>query len=164
MDKITYEKAFESAFMFFVTINIPLCILTLAVCFTVLIYYWWNRWTLTNILYILISSSREHDSCCFKNGKDIIPLSSGQSWSSEDSNWSVLRFPSVVVRYWCLVGNDSRILKTGSLRLVSSLWQVFSRVTNTIWFWTDCHLFLHKLCIVRNLTGQLPVSTVTAVV
>ena len=43
--------------MFVAPINIPLCILTSAVCFTVLIYYWRNRGTLTNTLFLLITTA-----------------------------------------------------------------------------------------------------------
>ena len=43
--------------MFVVPINIPLCILVLAVCSTVLTYYWRNRGTLTNTLFLLITAA-----------------------------------------------------------------------------------------------------------
>ena len=51
------EKPFESAFMFVAPINIPLCILTTAVCFIVLIYYWRGRGTLTNKLFLMITTA-----------------------------------------------------------------------------------------------------------
>ena len=47
----------ERAFMFVAPFNIPLCLLVLTVCTIVLTYYWRNRGTLTNTLFIMITAA-----------------------------------------------------------------------------------------------------------
>ena len=47
----------HNVFMFVVPFNIPLCILVLAVGTIVLSYYWRNRGTLTNTLFIMITAA-----------------------------------------------------------------------------------------------------------
>ena len=54
-EKEDFEKLYRRVFMFIVPFNIPLCILVLAVCTIVLTYYWRNRGTLTNRIFLLIT-------------------------------------------------------------------------------------------------------------
>ena len=52
-----WRSYLQPVFMFVVPFNIPLCILVLGVCTTVLTYYWRNRGTLTNKLFIMITAA-----------------------------------------------------------------------------------------------------------
>ena len=77
---VGYHPPFQDVFMFVVPINIPLCILVLAVCSIVLTYYWRNRGTLTNTLFLLITAADLITCvghlilmiCCWLMSRDII--------------------------------------------------------------------------------------------